>query len=472
MKRAVALLMLLGAGPAFAYDAATTHAGLTEKAALASTLHRVLSRRLGRPLGVLEPLQLHSRLLDAEARRSLWARLQALDPAGGYRPGNDGVTTALSWVIAGAVLAETPPERGRNHFFEPRRHVGLDDGPGLAGAAHAVRLAIDSGATVRQIATGTAFDITGQPSVAWVSSPQNDQGIPMFLDRWEHSIAGADPAERESALVQGLLALGGIAAVLEDAGEPAHVRNDFRVAFLQRQGPSSWDRASGFERFVAGRYGRIGVPAPLPAVRRPTLDAFFAAKDGQGLADRTQRRFFSPGSLPEDVGIDAQTTPKEVTRSARDSLPFPRPGITGLELKDASRPKYMMIEGRRSLGYVREPRRIRFFLDPAVYADASKALLPEVGAYAVGLIDHLLRAGVKLERSGGSVTASLEGVTGTVDGRLRFFAEDALGVRRELTAAAGQPLSVSVPVGAKRIAAVLRGQDAAGPLVAAGELAE
>src|SRR5689334_13909906 len=81
-------------GAAQAYDPATTHAGLTEQAVLVSALHRVLTRRQGRALGLLEPLQIHSRFFEPGARRALWSRLAAFDPAGGYRPGADGVATA------------------------------------------------------------------------------------------------------------------------------------------------------------------------------------------------------------------------------------------------------------------------------------------------------------------------------------------------------------------------------------------
>ena len=210
----VALGALLTGAQARAYDPATTHAGLTERAALASTLHRVLSRRLGRPLGLLEPLQIHSRYLEPGARRSLWARLQALDPAGGYRPGADGSATAMAWVVAGSVLAKTPPERGRNHFFDPSTRKGLDDGPGLTGLAHELRLSFDDGATLRDIATGTAFDLTGHSSLEWIASPANDAGLPVLLDQLERSVAAPEGAERESALVRALLALGGILAVL------------------------------------------------------------------------------------------------------------------------------------------------------------------------------------------------------------------------------------------------------------------
>ena len=52
---------------AHAYDPATTHAGLTERAALASELHRVLARALSRPLGLFEPIALSFDQLPAAA---------------------------------------------------------------------------------------------------------------------------------------------------------------------------------------------------------------------------------------------------------------------------------------------------------------------------------------------------------------------------------------------------------------------
>jgi hypothetical protein len=474
----LALALVAGADPARAFDPATTHAGLTERAVMASSLHRVLSRRLGRPLGLLEPLQIHSRTFEPGARRALWARFEALDPAGGYRPGADGVAGALAWVVAGSVLAQTPPERGRNHFLDPRRRAGLDDRPGLTGVAHQLRLTLDDGTTVRDLATGRTFDLTGQSSLEWIASARNDQGLPVLLANLDRAVSADEPAERESALVRALMALGGIMSALEDAGEPAHVRNDFRTAFLHRQGPSSWDCSSTFERFVAGRYGRLGVPAPRTPVRRPTLESYFTAADGQGLADRTQRRFFSEGTLPEDVPIDLSTSTRDVVLAARESLAYPEPGIEGLSLKEMSAPHYMIVDGRRVLGYVREPGHVRFFLDGAVYADAAKALLPEVAAYTAGLLDHLLRAGLALTAAGSQVTINLEGVATPRDATLHVYVEDDGGRRRELpgpvaveTLVAGHPLEITAPAGARRVAAVLRGQDAGGSFVAVGETA-
>ena len=96
------LAALMGAWAMFshpaarAYEPAPTHAGLTERAVEASRLHQVLAH-LGRPLGLLEPLHIGLDLFDRDERRAWQARLDALDPAGGYRPGPDGVQGAGEW---------------------------------------------------------------------------------------------------------------------------------------------------------------------------------------------------------------------------------------------------------------------------------------------------------------------------------------------------------------------------------------
>jgi hypothetical protein len=474
---------LVTAGPARAWDPATTQAGLTERALLASSFHKALARRLGRPLGAFEPLALHSRLLGPAERQTLWSRLTSLDPAGGYRPDGEGVATAMAWVTAGAVLAETPPERGRNHFFDPRTGRGLDDDRGLAGSTHALKLTMEDGGSLRGLATGTVFDLTGKASLGWTKAPENDLGLPVFHQQLARSVSAVEPVEREAALVRALLAMGGVLAALQDAGEPAHVRNDFRQAYLAKAGSSSWDRASRFERFVSERYGRTGVPAPREIVRRPTFDGFFAAPDGGGLADRTQRRFFSDGTVPDDVAVDEASTPREVVEAARASLPYPAPDVGRLDLRAAAgEPRYVTLEGRRALGYEWFPGRVHFFLDQRVYSDAARVLLPEVAGYAAGLVEHLLRGSLTLTADGGQVAVALEGVSGgRADGKLQLYSEDS-GGRRQLMSttgaeasatsfAAGSLFTVAVPAGAKKIAAVLVGSDAAGDLVAFGEIA-
>ena len=278
------------------------------------------------------------------------------------------------------------------------------------------------------------------------------------------------------------MALGGSLAILEDAGNPAAVRNDFRGSYLRGASSAPFDRRSSFEHAVAELYGTSGVPAPRSVVQRDNVAAFFSAPDGQGLADRTQRRFFSDGTIPEDGIVDRETSAADIVKAARASLTYALPAIPRLELREPGVRHYVTASDgpgtrpRRVLAYERVPGRVRFFLDGAVYLDTARALLPEIAGYAAGFVDHVLRGEIKLEVDGGRLRAVVNGPAGKVrGGKLRIFAEDASGRRREIGSfpsdgAGIDTASVTVPPGTRRAAAVLRGNDDAGPLVAFGEL--
>ena len=453
---------------ALAWDPATTHAGLTAQALAASKFHATLAHQLGRALGSLEPLRLDMDTLDADSARSLKSRLEALDPAGGYRPSAEGTATASAWVLAGAVLSKTPPERGRHHFFDPRTGRGLDDGPGLSGMLHAARLTLDNGATVRDSATGLAFDLEGTPALDWQSSPRNDLGLTMFFDNWTLAASAPQRSQRETALVRALLALGGALAVLEDAGQPAFVRNDFRGEFLQD------DSGSAFERFVSNRYGSVSLPPAMAAISRPSLVSYFVAEDGKGLAQATQRQFFSPGTLPQDFSFLPSQSPIELAGMANRSLRFPEPTVVTLDLRQSGITRYMVRDGVRVLAYQRNGDRVHFFLDQVVHQDMARRWLPEVEGYAAGMVDHLLRAKLQIEVTESSARVTFTGTTTAADvaAQVHIFSEDEAGIRSELatqTVQGGAPLSIDVPKGARKIAAYVRGQDGAGVYAAAAE---
>ena len=465
---ALALVTLSGR-PALAWDPATTHSGMTERALSVSKFHATLAQQLGRALGAFEPLRLDAPTLGADLARSFRDRLERLDPAGGYRPSSDGVALATAWVRAGAVLEKTPPERGRNHFLEPRKRAGLDDGPGLSGTLHAARLTLDDGASVRDSMTGQAFALEGQPALDWVWSPKNELGLLAFFDNWERSVSAPQAVQRETALVRALLALGGTLAVLEDMGQPAFVRNDFRAEFLAD------DAGSPFERFVADSYGPVALPAAASPVSRPDVDSFFLAADGKGLAQRTQERFFSPGSLPQDVRYDAGEKISDLVRVVNQGLSFPAPEVTTLDLRQSGRTRYLTREGARVLAYQRNANKVHFFLDQTVYADCARLWLPEVEAYAAGLIDHLLRAKLTVSIVAQDVTVKASAFVGQLEGgaTLHVLAEDMAGARKQIAQAVLQPdaaMTFAVPTGTRKIAAYVRGRDAGGVFVAAGEL--
>jgi hypothetical protein len=475
----VAAALLVPVGAARAYDPATTHAGLTERAALASDLHRVLSRALSRPLGLFEPVGLSLAEVPAAQAASLEARLATLDPSGGAAAGPDGVAPALAWIVAGSIIATTPAERGQDFFYDPSRGSGLSQSGSVASLGNTLGLLFDAGGGFRALFTGTQFNMTGRPSTEWLRAPENDVGLPAFYAALDATVAADRPQLRAASLARALLALGGVVTILEDAGEPAHVRNDFRHTYLASPGVSPFDRGSRFERYVSEAYGRMGLPATVKPVDRPTVMSFITAADGQGLADRTQRRFFSDGSLPDDAIVDRGSTTAEVMVDARASLPYAYPRLPRLELKAMGRKHYALAnDKRRLLAYERVPGRVRFFMDEAVYADSAQALLPEIAGYAAGLINHLFRAEIRIAFEGGVAQVSLVGARGGVrKGEVRVFAEDGAGMRRPLatlapgSASESAPARLTVPAGTRRIAAVLHGEDDAGEFVAVGEAA-
>ena len=376
---------------------------------------------------------------------------------------------ASAWVQAGAVLAKTPPERGRHHFLEPQKRMGLDDGPGLSGTVHAARLTIDDGATVRDSATGLAFALEGMPALDWLRSRQNDLGLAPFFDNWALAVSAQEANQRETALVRSLLALGGVLSVLEDAGQPAFVRNDFRGEFLAH------DSGSELERFVADRYGSVSLPPPSPPVSRPDLDSFFVAADGNGLAQATQRRFFSPGTLPKDFRYHPSQAQAEVARDANRSLKFPEPAVAVLDLRQSGRTRYVIGDGIRVLAYQRNADQVHFFLDQAVHADIARRWLPDVEGYAAGLVDYLLRARLQIVVEENRARITVNGVAALAEpaATLHVFWEDGAGRRTEFATQAlpgDAPLSLDIPKGAKKVAAFARGQDRAGEFVAAAEV--
>jgi hypothetical protein len=95
------------------------------------------------------------------------------------------------------------------------------------------------------------------------------------------------------------------------------------------------------------------------------------------------------------------------------------------------------------------------------------------------MIDHLLRGGFTFAFQNGQLALSLEGAAGgKADGELLLFAEDLDGKRAPLplpggagrrSFTAGEPVQVALPSGTRRVAAVLRGTDSGGSLVAVGE---
>ncbi len=289
---------------AAAYEAMTTQAGLTQQAALTSLLHRRLLQRFVHPLGLFEPLRLDLSMLPERRARDLYGRLVGLDPAEGYAP--EWQTSAghihplgrqhvLGWLAAGTVIESSPPERLSNHFLDPKTGLGLHTPDGQSSTDTSL-LAVKSGvSSVRQLLAGAAIDGNGFSATEWVAAPEkvNDLGLQAFLRAYERAEGAELPAERETALAETLLIVGGMLGVLEQMGDPAYLRSDLR-AVLDGAG----------EAAVSARFARAGVPAPAaasldtvsPPLKAPSaelphhLSDLFRDGQGGGLAERTVHR--------------------------------------------------------------------------------------------------------------------------------------------------------------------------------------
>jgi hypothetical protein len=169
-------------------------------------------------------------------------------------------------------------------------------------------------------------------------------------------------------------------------------------------------------------------------------------------------------------------------KAVNATLPFPEPRIRALDLGAAGRGgAYLASPAAPYLVAYRIDSRgmLSFWLDERTDRAAARTLLPEVGAYAAGLLDHLFRGRLAFTPAGAAqggrpsaLLGNQGGALGT--GKLTVLAEDSRGTRRVIEtrdlagpiAANARMGSVAIPRGATRLVAVFRGLDALGePIV-------
>jgi len=224
-------------------------------------------------------------------------------------------------------------------------------------------------------------------------------------------------------------------------------------------------------------YGRLGVPSPGRELVRLDTRETGVAGYLTALADDTSRRWFSAGTLPASIQVPRRYRSSELAallgKAVRRPEPVPPPTLDlvaaarvgGQTLRDASGTclaRYQVVSGR-----------LQFTLDDRCVVEQLAVVLPEVGERATELLDYLFRG--ELAIRDGAVSAVGVGLGA---GTLEVYAEDSAGTRTSLSrveikaVAAGQPAArLDVPAGARRVAALFRGVDAAGqPLVASGLL--
>ncbi len=465
---AVAILLAAALRPAGAYEAATTHAGLTEQAALHSKLHERLRRQFGYDRGLLQQL-----IVPPADAPGLFRVLRRNNPAHGFVPDGRGRQSALSWLVAGSAVADSPSAFAANHYLDPLTGEGIGN-----NALVAARPALSDRIFQRLYSEGI---LRPHPSAAdWVVDAKNPMGLTGFLQQYAKAVQAKTPGERERHLAGALLAAGAILHVLEDMGSPSHVRDDLG-AHLVRVGPDRMDIGSRFEEIASLAYGRLGVPEPTAPVRRDNLRAFFTAKDGLGLADLTSSEYFSRNTLPRPIELDGRVGKEELGRLLAASVRRPAPvPLPKLDLIGAARGAVTLTgaRGQCLARYRLTKAHLVFSTDDDCALEQLALLLPRTGAYATGLLDYLFRGDLAVYAKPSGVSAAVAGAAAGA-GTLELFWDDVRGVRSSLGtvkvtgASKGKQLGTgpTAPAKAVRVVALFVGVNASGePLVATGQL--
>jgi hypothetical protein len=467
---AVVLALGLRPGPSSAWEAATTHAGLTEQAALHSVLHDRLRTAFGEDRGLFAALTVPP--ADAPA---LFQVLRTLNPTHGHVPDSRGRLLALGWLAAGSVLADMPPRHAANHFFDPGTGGGLSDAT-LRGLSSSVRHRLYTWLG----SEGLVKDGVAAPE--WVVHADNPMNLDGFIAQYARAVASATPAERSRHMAGMLLAAGAILHLLQDMGSPAHVRNDL-AAHLDQMGHDAFDVGSRFERVAALAYGRLGVPPPSMEITAPGLRGFFTTDKSTGLADRTSQRFFSAYTLPRSIrvrpGAGSHAMGSVLQSSLVRARPAPLPRLDLEAARSGAGARLVDDQGVCVANYQMRQNLLSWHMDAECMAEQAAVLLPEVAAYSTGLLDWLFRGTIEFTREQDGMRAMAAGAEFGA-GTLELFWDDARGVRTRYgeveikSASAGQALAEvpPPPKGASAVAVLFRGKDQRGELlVAAGYLA-
>ncbi len=480
------MVLALSTTPAYGYEAASTHAGMTERAALHSNqLHQYLTSVHGLPLGIFEPVRLDLRRLGYLQRNDLRLAFLSLDPVKGYRPNAKNINRALAWLTAGSVVEEIPFSRGRHHFLDPRTGRGLHNAKGRWGLS--IRMSIldsmEGGGSFGGLWTGTNFNLNGKSVLKWARHKNNNLSLPRHMVHRLAALTALTRTERHHHLAMALLTAGALLHLLQDMAVPAHVRNDFAGTYLAKRSNIDTDQSSAYEALVRKRYGRTGIPKASGTIPKFTrFNDFFKNSKATGLAQRTQRGYFSLGTVPKSVKLSRTMTSQEMQAAVRLALGIPGPPIKGLKLHAAGGAG--LYYGTRSnpylFAYRVTPRgRLEFTLDNRCYRASAKRLVPEAVRYSTGMLAHLLRGRVALRRQGTRIQALHSGPT-LGAGTVVVLWDDAKGKRKPLSKTATRAgikpgaLLTSVDVGkipkqARQVVIAWSGVDALGePMVMGG----
>lgn len=422
---------------AFSYEPTTTHTGITQKALLKTTLHQFI-KHLGYKNGIFSRLSLKA--APFRAQRYYKKIREKLDSSGGYQPDDSLTQWGIGWVLAGNIIEEEKASQDRNHFFDPKTQKGLDNKKAVAGSLFSFFSMIEGGDSLRAFLTASAFNFAGKSALKWIEHPDNPYSLKAFYTHLTHAITEKTESKRQYHLAESLIAMGALLHVLQDMSSPTHVRNDYYQGHLERVGESTYLRRSSYEYYVEHYYRRNGIPEYTgKAIKRPSFAAFFSTTAQQGLADLTQRSFFSPGSIPQPIFLNEKITKKQLYQKITRSMPYALPKIENLDLSDAHlHTKYLWSNKSRLLAYriIPKKRTLNFFLDYNCHAANARILLPLAVGFSQGFINHLLRGNLTLKKTESGFSVFNRGSL-TLRGKLILVTEDDKGSRKVLSTKMG-----------------------------------
>lgn len=456
------LVLASTSGDAAAWEAATTHAGLTEQSALASSLHSRLREHLAADRGLLATLTVP----EADAPK-LYDVLRRLNPTHGYVPDARGRMTALSWLVAGSVLADVPVSQAENHFFDPRTGQGLGNAT-AGGFLQSLRL------SALRVGSGASLSPGGEPALQWWRDDDNSLSYSGFADQFRKAVMAQTPLERERHLAGALLAAGGMLHVLQDMGSPSHVRNDI-AAHNEQIGTSRSDRGSRFERVAALAFGRLGVPKPVSAPSIFGLAPLFSNAEGTGLADVIESGYFSSGTLPKPTKADRNAGSSTLQRLIQANLRRPEPApparLDVVAARNHDGAAWVNEQGVCLTRYQWKRAELQFWIDDSCALEQLETILPQVGAYGIAFLDMLFPGDLRLEASGTGLQVGVDDARYGA-GTVHVFADAADGTRTQyhsaqLPAGSQGLLVPAPPAGSARVTVLFDGQDTNGaPLLA------
>lgn len=460
---AATLATTLYTGDAHGWEAATTHAGLTEQSALTSDLHKRLQQQFGTSQGLYSMLTMPTK--DAPSLFEIVARL---NPTHGYVPDASGTMSALSWLVLGSVVADVPAEHAGNHFLDPRTGKGLTGAtnPGVGKRAHLAAL---------RAGRGPSLSAGGTSASTWWQSAENPLGYAGFAKQFRKAVSASSSVERERHLAGSLLSAGAMLHILQDMGAPSRVRDDIH-AHQTQIGSAETDRGSRFERIAALAFGRLGIPKAVSAPRQTSLANHFSNPEGTGLADRISQSYFSAGTLPSSFKVTRNTGSTAFRTRLLANIKRPAPAGSS----ETSTTRFDLVAARNAAGatwrtdagvclaeYRLRNAKVHWGISDDCALEQLEAILPEVAGYGISFLHQLFPNDITIgtsKKDGGTFVRLGDGSYGS--GALRAFAEGADGRRAEFFKASVERGSTATlsrpPNGTVRITVLFDGNDTAG----------